>query len=354
MLAIVLALASAIGYGGSDFAAGLAARDASVIAVTLLASAVGVVVVLAALPFAASPGPSAGALAWGFGAGLGGTLGALALYLGYRYAAFSVAGPLSAVGSAGFSVLAGLLYGERPTGLAVAGIVLALPAIVGVSVSADEGAGPGGDGALDGAFEDGATEGEAFEGGVARGGVARGGAARGVVLGLVAGACFALLFIGLDRAGSGSGLWPVAATGVGELVTALGAAVLAGLVARRVAGEAASLAGEGAGLAGEAARLGGEAAGSTGGGRWGLWLPDARARLLAVITGVAGAAGAILFFFATHRGFLAVTAVLTSLYPAVTIVLARTLLGERLTALRLGGLALAGVCVSLIAVGGAS
>ena len=139
MLAVVLALASAIGYGGSDFAAGLASRDASVIAVTLLASAVSTGLVVAALPFAASPGPSAAALAWGFAAGLGGTLGAFALYLGFRHAAFSVAGPLSAVGSAGFSVLAGLLYGERPTGMALAGIALALPAIVGVSVSAGEG-----------------------------------------------------------------------------------------------------------------------------------------------------------------------------------------------------------------------
>jgi drug/metabolite transporter (DMT)-like permease len=67
---------------------------------------------------------------------------------------------------------------------------------------------------------------------------------------------------------------------------------------------------------------------------------------------VSAAAGIILFFFATHQGLLAVTSVLASLYPAVTIVLARTVLGERLTALRLGGLALAGVCVSLIAVGG--
>ena len=73
-----------------------------------------------------------------------------------------------------------------------------------------------------------------------------------------------------------------------------------------------------------------------------------------MLSGAAAAAGAILFFFATHQGFLAVTAVLTSLYPAMTIVLARTVLGERLTALRLGGLALARVCVSLIAVGGAS
>jgi drug/metabolite transporter (DMT)-like permease len=325
VLAIILALASAIGYGGSDFAAGLASRDASVIAVTLLATVVSAVVTAAALPFAASPGPSAGALAWGFGAGLGGTLGALALYLGYRYAAFSVAGPLSAVGAAGFSVLAGLLYGERPTALALAGIGLALPAIVAVSVSAHEGSTTG-----------------------------RAGAARGVILGLVAGACFALLLIGLDRAGSGSGLWPVGAAAVGELATAVGAALVAGVAARRTArGAAGGAAGRTASRVAVAVSPADGAVSPAGGARRGLGLPDARARLLAVVTGVAGAAGGILFFFATHRGFLAVTAVLTSLYPAVTIVLARTVLGERLTALRLGGLALAGVCVSLIAVGGA-
>src|SRR2546421_9813440 len=136
MLAVVLALASAIGYGSSDFAGGLASGSAPVTQITLLASVIGGVIVAAALPFAASPGPSGGALAWGFVAGLGGTLGAFALYLGFRNAAFSVAGPLSAVAAAGFSVLAGLLYGERPTTLALTGIVLALPAIVGVSVSA--------------------------------------------------------------------------------------------------------------------------------------------------------------------------------------------------------------------------
>ena len=298
MLAVVLALASAIGYGSSDFAAGLASRSAPVIQITLLASVVSGVIVAAALPFAASPGPSGAALAWGFAAGLGGTLGAFALYLGFRYAAFSVAGPLSAVASAGFSVLAGLLYGERPTTLALTGIVLALPAIVGVSVRA------GGEEA-----EDGHAKPEAAAGRQA----ATGRQAAGVVYGLLAGACFALLFIGLDRAGSDSGLWPVAAAAAGELAAALVAAV--------------------------AVRS--------------FTLCGGRARLLAVTAGAGGAAGTILFFFATHHGFLAVTAVLTSLYPAATIVLARTVLGERLTALRLGGLALAGACVGLIAAGGA-
>ena len=296
MLAVVLALASAIGYGGSDFAAGLASRSAPVIQITLLASVVSGVVVAAALPFAASPGPNAAGLAWGFVAGLGGTLGAFALYLGFRNAAFSVTAPLSAVASAGFSVLAGLLYGERPTTLALTGIVLALPAIVGVSVSA------GGE----------ETEEEATHAGRQ---AATGRQAAGVVYGLLAGACFALLFIGLDRAGSDSGLWPVAAAAAvaGELAAALVAAVTVRS----------------------------------------FTLCSGRARLLAATAGAAGAGGTILFFFATHQGFLAVTAVLTSLYPATTIVLARTVLGERLTGLRLAGLGLAGVCVSLIAVGGA-
>ena len=73
MLAVVLALASAVGYGGSDFAAGLASRSAGVIQVTLLASAVSAIVVTAALPFAASHPPGGAALAWGAVAGLGGT-----------------------------------------------------------------------------------------------------------------------------------------------------------------------------------------------------------------------------------------------------------------------------------------
>ena len=322
MLAIVLALASAIGYGGSDFAGGLASRSAGVIQVTLLASAVSAMVVTAALPFAASHPPGAAALAWGAVAGLGGTTGAFALYLGFRHAAFSVAGPISAVGTAGFSVLAGLLLGERPTPLALTGIVLALPAIVGTAASAaSETTASAASGATASAAPGatasaapGATA-SAAPGATARAapGTTAGRPFAGVAAGLVAGAGFALLFIGLDRAGSGSGLWPVAATTVTELAAALAVAA----VTRN------------------------------------LRLPGGRPRLLAVITGAAGACGTILFFFATHEGFLAVTAVLTSLYPAVTIVLARTVLGERLTALRLAGLILAAACVALIAVGGA-
>jgi drug/metabolite transporter (DMT)-like permease len=288
VLAVILALVSAIGYGASDFAAGLASRTASVIQVTLLACLAATAAMLAVLPLAASHRPSGAALAWGAAAGASGTLGGIALYLGFRYAAFSVAAPLSAVGTAGFSVLAGLLWGERPSALALVGIALALPAIVGVSISA------GGDKPAD-----------------ETGGPSR--PAAGVAAGLIAGACFALLLIGLDRAGSRSGLWPAAAAEVAELAVAVAAAA----VTRN------------------------------------LRLPRGRPGRLAVIAGVAGAAGTLFYFYAAHDGLLAVVAVLTSLYPASTIVLARVVLAERLTVLRLAGLSLAGACVALIAAGGA-
>jgi drug/metabolite transporter (DMT)-like permease len=315
VLAVILALVSAIGYGSSDFAAGLASRAASVIQVTLLACVTACLLVLAALPFAASPGPSGAALAWGAMAGASGTLGGIALYLGFRYAAFSVAAPLSAVGTAGFSVLAGLLWGERPSTLALTGIALALPAIIGVSASAGQGEGQ--EAVVAGVDSTGPETGKGGNAGPATGqGGSRGHAGRpvaGVAAGLIAGACFALLLIGLDRAGSGSGLWPAAAAEVAELAVAVTAAALTR----------------------------------------NLRLPRGRPGWLSVFTGVTGAAGTVCYFYAAHHGLLAVVAVLTSLYPASTIVLARITLGERLTGLRLAGLVLAGGCVALIAAGGA-
>ena len=301
MLAVLLALASAAGYGSSDFAGGLAARQASVIRVTILAQGVSAALMILVLPLAGLRVPALGALAWGAAAGLGEAVGAVALFAGFRDAEFSVAGPLSAIGSAGISALAGLLLGERPSTLAMIGIGLALPAIIGVSASPGS-ARPGPERPEPGRASP-AGSGHADSGHLAA----------GIAWGLLAGASFAVLFIALNRAGTGSGLWPVVSSQVSALVTVvcLGA----------VTGEAR--------------------------------LPARRACGPAALTGVTGAAGEVLYFYATHAGLLAVTAVLTSLYPAVTIVLARVFLGERLTVTRLTGLCLAAASVGLIAAAGA-
>jgi drug/metabolite transporter (DMT)-like permease len=133
-----------------------------------------------------------------------------------------------------------------------------------------------------------------------------------VGLGLAAGAGFGLFFIGLNEAGSGTDLWPIVISQVAAMVTVTCLAAATG----------------------------------------DLRLPPAGARRLSVLTGTISATGTAAFFLATHHGLLAVTAVITSLYPAVTILLARVLSGERLTALRIMGLGLAAVSVALIAASG--
>jgi len=317
MLAVLLALAAAAGYGGSDYAGGLAARRAGVVRVTVLAETTSVVLLACVIPFVSSRAPSWASVLWGAAAGASGVTGAMALYLGFRHAAFSVASSVSAVGTAAFSVLAGLALGERPGALSLAGISFALPAIVGVSAPAGRsGADPAAQaGQADPAAQQGADRagGSAARAGRRHQPGTTGRHAAGVGLGLAAGAGFGLFFIGLSRAGSGSDLWPVVISQAAALVTVTGVAV-----ATRQFGP-----------------------------------PAAGARLFAMLTGAIGAAGTICFFLATHLGLLAVTAVITSLYPAGTILLARILSGERLTALRIIGLGLAAASVGLIAAGGA-
>jgi drug/metabolite transporter (DMT)-like permease len=310
VLAIVFALAAALGYGGSDFAAGLASREASVIRVTVVAEVASVVLMLLVVPWVSTGTPSSASVGWAVAAGVGGMGGAMALYLGFRHAAFSVAAPLSAVATAAFSVLAGLLFGEHPGGLALAGIALALPAIVAVSASPPS-SGPAE--VPDAAEVPAAAEAPATSDGSASSDGGSGRHLAGVLYGLAAGAGFGVLFIGLNRAGSGSDLWPAVI------------AQLAGLASVSVLGLA----------------------------RGQLRLPHWRASWLAVLTGVTGAGGTLCYFVATHAGLLAVTAVITSLYPASTILLARLVLGERITRIRVAGLGLAAASVALIAFAGA-
>lgn len=57
----------------------------------------------------------------------------------------------------------------------------------------------------------------------------------------------------------------------------------------------------------------------------------------------------ILYLLAVQRGLLSLTAVLVSLYPGSTVLLARIVLRDRLRGLQVAGLALAGLSVALIA-----
>lgn len=85
-----------------------------------------------------------------------------------------------------------------------------------------------------------------------------------------------------------------------------------------------------------------------------LWgrLGEARPNLPASASaGALDALANFAFLFAVREGDLAVVAVITALYPAATVLLARVLLAERIGPMQLAGLGIAAVAVALLAVG---
>ncbi len=309
MVAVLLALAAAVSFGGSDYTAGLASRKTSVIKVTVVAEVINAALIMPIVLVVSSHPPSVPTLEWGAAAGISGVCGVMALYVGFRHAAFSVASPVSAVTAAGLSVLVGLLSGEWPGALSLAGMLLTAPAIVAVSVSAAR---------LDAAQPDksdsttaAASAADAPGSDEDAGTSAMDRHMAGVVWGLAAGTGFAMFLIGLNRAGSANDLWPVGVADLAGVITVVGIAAVAGQLAP----------------------------------------PPAGTRRLSLLTGIIAAVGTLSVFLATHRGLLAVTAVIYSLYPAGTIILARALSNERLTKAGMFGLCLAAASVSLIAAG---
>ena len=190
-MGILLALAAALLYGSSDFGGGLASRRLGSLRVAVVGSAAATVLAWATLILVGGPGPSLRAVAWGLASGLAGGAGTLVLYRGLARGQMSVVGPLSAVGAAVVPVAAGVALGERPSLLSVAGVLVALPAIVLVAAS----------------------------------GSVRGKLGAGLLDGLAAGLAFGILFIGLAQAGRNAGLWPVASEQTGTLLITLAVAV---------------------------------------------------------------------------------------------------------------------------------
>src|ERR1700704_5057282 len=122
-MGIILGLAAALLYGGSDFAGGLASRKLGAVACNAVAASVAAALSWGGLLSIGGPGPTAHAVAWGLVSGLGGGVGTTMLYRGLARGQMTVVGPVSAVAAAGVPVAAGIAMGERPTVLALAGVL---------------------------------------------------------------------------------------------------------------------------------------------------------------------------------------------------------------------------------------
>ena len=80
-------------------------------------------------------------------------------------------------------------------------------------------------------------------------------------------------------------------------------------------------------------------------------MPRGRVSIGGVVPGVLGTIATLLFLLATQTGLLTVAAVVTSLYPALTVLLAALVLHERIGRTQGVGLGLALACVALVAAG---
>jgi drug/metabolite transporter (DMT)-like permease len=274
-MGIFLGLAAALLYGSSDFGGGLLSRTLGPVRVSVIGSAAAAALAWIALVASGGPEPSVRAIAWGLVSGLGGGIGTLVLYRGLARGQMSVVGPVSAVGAAVVPVVVGVALGERPGLLAVAGVLVALPAIVLVAAN----------------------------------GAVRGKLGAGLSDGIVAGVAFGVLFVGLAQAGRSAGLWPVATEQTSALLPILAVAVKSHQPVR---------------------------------------LPI-RTAALPALAGAAGMAAALLYFYATHFAMLATVGVLVSLYPGVTVLLARVILHERFSLAQRAGLGLCTLAVIAIA-----
>jgi uncharacterized membrane protein len=276
MVAALLALASSLSWGLSDFLGGFQSRRHHLLAVMLLSQGLALAILVVAVLAGAPTEHDAASTAWAASVGVLGLLGLAAFYRALAIGTMSIVAPISATGVA-IPVLVGLASGEQPGALQGAGIVLA---VVGVVLAAREPRSEDED--------------------------ARRGSRAAIGLALLAAIGFGTFFAGIDRAEeTGDVAWVLLSARTADVLVL----VLAAIVVRPPIPRA----------------------------------PVALAALAAV--GVFDLLANLLFVIAAGRGLLSVVGVLGSLYPAVTVVLARIVLNERLSRVQNTGvlITLAGV-----------
>lgn len=279
-MAVFLGLLVALSYGAGDFFGGLSSRRLTPVVVVQASQLVGLLGLTAFVLGVPGQHLVAVDVLRGGAAGTVGLIGLVLLYRGLAAGAMSIVAPVTAVGAAVLPVGWGLVQGERPSAIALAGVALALVAVQ--LVSSPAGDGPPVPGRV-----------------------------RETALALVAGASFGVVFILLGSSGPDSGLWPV----WGARVASVGVMTVVLLAQGRPPS-----------------------------------IPPGGTRLLVAAAGVLDVTANGIFVIAAREGLLSLVSVVSSLYPAATVVLARVFLHEHVDRRQQVGLAFALTGVVLIAI----
>ncbi len=289
MGAFALALFSGLSWGTGDFLGGLMTRRLGVALVMAIAQGSGLVFTAILILALGTPVPETRYLVFGGLGGLAGAVGLAALYQGLAIGPMSIVAPTVSL-SVMVPVIVGFAQGDRPASVQVFGMVCAVGGIVLAARESDP------------------TDIEGGEEPPSR----RGWFGPGFGYALVAVLFVGLLVTFLGTAGQGSAPWAafmVRATSVPLFVIAV-------FVAR-----------------------GHERA------------PTRRETATLIVVGGFDNLANVMFALAAQTGMLALVAVLGSLYPVSTVILARGFLHERLSRLQWAGVVTAFVGVALIALG---
>jgi drug/metabolite transporter (DMT)-like permease len=325
-LGVPLGLGSGLCWGAADFFGGVQSRHLPALTVAFWSQVAGAAALAAALAIDGTP-PNATGFAWGLAAGIGGGCALTLFYRGLAEGTMSIVAPISACGAI-VPVAAALLTGNQPGTLAALGVLIAITGIVLVSRPIPTPAAPGnpanpGNPATPGNPASPGAPGIPGAGPANPGAFAnRGRSGRVVAMALGAALGFGLFYVFVDAGTTGSHaapLWVIAGARTSSL------AILSTIA------------------------LVGQRSWRDRRGRWSALRWPGRRIGAGALVGIGDTGANLLFAYAAIGGNLAVVGVLGSLYPVATVVLARWLLGERLSGGQNAGVVLALTGVGLLA-----
>ncbi len=270
----LLALASAVLWGISDFGGGVLGRRAPIFGVLLATQGVGFLIAISGMLASSERPPVGSDLGLSVLAGGLAAIGVGSLYRGLAVGRMGVVAPITAVLTATTPAIIGIAWQGFPGPIVFLGFAAAIVAVIIVSIVPDE-----------------TSDRPA-----------------GIGYALVGGLTLGLLGVVLSRIDLQLAFTPLA------LVRAIELILFAGIVGLR--------------------RL--------------PWRMPRSSLPLVVLVGIVDVAGNLAFLTAARTGDLSIAAVLSSLYPVVTVLLAATTLRERITRSHAAGVVLAFVAIALI------
>ena len=270
------ALGAAVLYGVGDYFGGRATKVSASTSVTFLGQFVALILLIVLVAIGNTPVMPLQDWFWSGLAGAGGVIALVAFYQAMSLGSMTVVAPIAALIGMCSPVIVGLLQGERPASIAYLGMILACIAVALVGDVLDH--------------HDLPTP------------------MRAIVLAVISGLGFGVIFVCLAQTSQDSGLWPL----LGQRIVSVSTVAIVGSLGSRRLKVARPV----------------------------IWY--------AILSGVLDTTANGLYLLAIHGGLLSLVGVIISLYPVSTVALAIFIDHEKLHKSQFIGLLIAAVALSMI------